>query len=654
VKHSQTGYVPGIDGLRAVAVLSVVLYHVAPQWCPGGFTGVDVFFVISGFVVSRSLAANWSGSLRSFVVGFYSRRIVRLYPALVACLLGSAVMSTLFIPRSWLSNAATKTGVAAFFGLSNFALLWFDDGYFSPRVEFNPFTHTWSLAVEEQFYLVFPILFFYVWKRGGWRWLVPALGIVSLSLASWETAHAGQRAFYLLPSRFWELCAGVTLHFLTAENPTRGQALRRPMLVVGTALMGLGFAYANPSRVPFPAAVLPVAGAFLAVWGTIVPGRGLSQVYASRPLVTVGKMSYSIYLWHWPVLVLLRWTIGVESFVSMSIAIVATALLGALSYYYVENPVRRSRWIAGLGEGRIVLRGGVAIAIAALVGTMIFKAQPWLSLSRTRVMTDWHPLPWDPSPSATPPPFAGKRLFVVGDSRVGAYSTLLGELSVRDGVEVVEYFQPGCAVADLMETARPACTEFSRRIADEISARARPGDAVFLASLRSPRLCDQWKAFDVTSVRASSESRVVSQRSAVLSEAGTLLDRFERAQLHVILDAPKPVFPAPAFRCSDWFNRNNPVCRGGLSLPRAEFETFRGPVMETIAELGRRHPRLTVWDTVPTLCPHGVCAAVVENRPFFFDGDHLSAHGNRVLYPEFRALLASFWAPRFPNGYEKK
>lgn len=145
-------YIPAIDGIRAIAVLAVMVYHLNASWLPGGFAGVDVFFVISGYVVARSLAGRTNEPFGRFLLGFYSRRIRRIVPALLVCLLATTMLTILFIPESWLSSTTSQVGLYAFFGLSNFALVWFQDDYFSPRAEFNPFVHTWSLGVEEQFY----------------------------------------------------------------------------------------------------------------------------------------------------------------------------------------------------------------------------------------------------------------------------------------------------------------------------------------------------------------------------------------------------------------------------------------------------------------------------------------------------------------------
>jgi peptidoglycan/LPS O-acetylase OafA/YrhL len=217
VDHHKQPYFLGIDGLRAIAVLAVMAFHLDNQWLPGGFIGVDVFFVISGFVVTASVVNLRPASLGAFVTFFYARRMVRILPALVACLLLAALASTLFIPQAWLSDSNHKSALAAFFGISNFVLAGSSGDYFSPKAEFNPFTHTWSLAVEEQFYLVFPPLLL-SWlnartagRKNAITWAIAALSAASLAFCAWQTAHQPTQAFYMLPARFWELSCGVLL-----------------------------------------------------------------------------------------------------------------------------------------------------------------------------------------------------------------------------------------------------------------------------------------------------------------------------------------------------------------------------------------------------------------------------------------------------------
>jgi peptidoglycan/LPS O-acetylase OafA/YrhL len=261
-------YARYIDGLRAVAVVSVIAYHLNAALLPGGFIGVDIFFVISGFVVSASVGQLEGISMRQFLLFFYARRLFRIAPALIVCLVATAFAFALLVPVAWLSGTNQKTGLLAFFGLSNFVLANTDNDYFSPRVGFNPFTHTWSLAVEEQFYLVFPWLFI------GWLRRRRYLSLAQLSLgctASFVWAwHLGginpDRAFYLITSRFWELGAGVLLFQVMAlsGHPFGSPLPRSPVATIGAtvsaAVLSVGLIIVSPSSTPFPGGILPVLG----------------------------------------------------------------------------------------------------------------------------------------------------------------------------------------------------------------------------------------------------------------------------------------------------------------------------------------------------------------------------------------------------------
>lgn len=659
-KHS---YLPGIDGLRAIAVLSVILFHLDSAILPGGFSGVDIFFVISGYVVSGSLSREKQSNFFRFAVNFYARRFVRIYPALIFCLIVISILQTLLVPSSWLSTTSNKTAMFAFFGISNFALVWFNDGYFSPRVEFNAFTHTWSLAVEEQFYLLFPIVFF-VWMK--WRqrkdaagvfanWLLAGLLVGSL-LYSWiETPAYPDRAYYLLPSRLWELACGAMLFKLHAQNKllTRSENTASACIAVGLLLVGAGFAFADPKSFPFPWAVLPVSGALFAITGTVsTTGKpsskaAIGQILDNRLMVYVGKISYSLYLWHWPVFVMFRWTVGLEQPLAVAAAIALTALLGIFSYHAIERPIRQSRFVFSKTDGYVVSRSLILIALCAAFTAGVFKQQSHLSLSITKDETNWYPEPWPAahgsrlSASGT---LNGRKIFALGDSHAMAYRTLLRQLTDEQGVVVRLHTKAGCSVINLLSASTPECALFIQQSIAEIEKQAAPGDIVFLASLRMNRLSDQWKTFDEAAVmKKQLQPESFAQRSIALREADELITRLEKASLTVLIDAPKPVFKSPPFRCSDWFNSVNPVCTGGFTMRRSDLLEQRRFVMESLQTLQHAHPRLLVWDPFPSLCPSAHCSAFDGKTPLFFDGDHLSAHGNRVLYPAFLSVLLSAW-----------
>lgn len=648
-------YLYGIDGLRAIAVLAVIVFHFQPGVLPGGFTGVDVFFLISGYVVSKSLVGMAQISFGKLLIKFYAKRLLRLYPALSVMLLCTALLQMLFVPASWLSSASLNTGMAAFFGLSNISLVWSSDGYFSPRVEFNPFAHTWSLAAEEQFYLLFPALLFpwiTVSGRHGLifrlaRLVLPTLLFVSLFFSWKQSLSHPDQAYYLLPSRFWELASGAVLFLLHCHKkllPTDTMQAES-CIFGGLILITIGFIFADARAFPLPWAILPVCGAALIICGVASQPANTTigyALFASRMMCYFGKLSYSLYLWHWPVIVFLRWTVGVTTQYVLLCAAIATLLASVFSYHVLEVLLRRRVEATVKSESHHLFAGGVAIVACAVLAFGIIKAQPYLSLSVTRDSSTWYPYPEQEVEKVQQADngLSQRKLYVLGDSHAGAYRKMLSLLSSSQGVVVTEFSQAGCAIAGLIEPLKPGCEIFAHESVASILSQSAPGDIVFLASLRMQRMGDQWAVFNSDEMAHKNNSKSAGYvQVQALQQASQLIEILQKAGLVVIFDAPKPVFPSPPFRCADWFNHSNPICNGGLSVMRSVLLNRRQPVMQSLARLQLEHPGLVVWDSFPILCPSEICYAYDGNKPLFFDGDHLSGHGNRVLYPAFLSLL---------------
>lgn len=350
---SSFKYRPDIDGLRCVAVLSVLIFHLSPSRLSGGFVGVDVFFVISGYLISAIVFSEIANS-RFSVIGFYERRIRRIFPALFAMLLVcSAVMSYFLLPTEFVDYA--KSVFAATTSTSNF-YFWMHSGYFDAPTS-NPMLHTWSLAVEEQFYILFPILLV-IMRRFFPRHL--KLGVILLFVASLTASAIAVRFsptadFYMPYTRAWELLMG-TLISLGMFPRFSGKLLRNLVTVLGLAMIcysDLRFS----SETPFPgfAALVPCAGSALIIGagesGTTLVGTVLSW----RPIVFIGLISYSLYLWHWPLIVLNslgfsfnlgglvphRWEYLLLSQAASKVAIlVFSFVLAVLSWRFIERPFR--------------------------------------------------------------------------------------------------------------------------------------------------------------------------------------------------------------------------------------------------------------------------------------------------------------------------
>lgn len=653
VSSPERSHNAAIDGLRALAVLAVVLFHTNATWLPGGFTGVDLFFVVSGFVISQSLASRAQASLGAMLLDFYRRRVLRLLPALLVMLMATFVLSALFIPRAWRNEQFDQTGWAALVGFSNIVLAGQQDDYFSPGAELNPFLHTWTLGVEEQFYLVFPLLFF-VWLRGrerwpGARWLLPALTMLSLAWAGWQARSAPASAFYLLPARFWELAAGALLYqWMHKRTPRQGSDAAA---AAGLALLAAGVLIAPQLAMPVPGVLATVAGTLLLLAGVSTAGTSrIARALGCAPLAYLGRLSYSLYLWHWPLLVLLRWTYGLHGVAPWLYPVLLLAV-SAASYHFIERPLRSAAPLLRLAPAKVLAMAFPLVALCGAGAWATVEYHEQVSLSVTRNGYAWqarrYPA-WRPLEPVSAPALEGRRLFVAGDSHAAAYRTMTSMVARQTGMEVRQQDRGGCSFVNLLRASPADCQDFIEDTLSTIEREARPGDIVLLAALRMPELRGfDWQRQDAQQIyRQLLAERTPTNAQAARDEAGRVLGRLQKLGVHVVVDAPLPLFKAGAYRCSDWFNRHNPACAGGLSMSRADLERLRAPQMALLAELAAHHPSLTLWDPLPLLCGPQACSAVEDGEPLFFDNDHLSGHGNRVLLPSFRQTLIDIAADK--------
>ncbi|QQZ30594.1 acyltransferase [Thiothrix subterranea] len=329
-----------IDGLRALAVLPVMLFHAGFSTFGGGFVGVDVFFVISGYLITSIILAELETGTFS-LAGFYERRARRILPALFFVLLACLPLAWWWLlPHELVAFGESLIAVAVF--ASNI-LFWLQTDYFAATAEQIPLLHTWSLAVEEQYYLVFPLLMLLAWGLGK-RWLLGLLAVIallSLGWSEWLWRNSVEANFYLIPSRAWELLVGALAAFYWQKHPFPQGILAQIGSLLGIALLAYAVLFFNEGM-PFPSlyALVPTLGAvLLIVFAT--PATWVGQLLAFPPLVRVGLISYSAYLWHQPVFVFARLQALEEPSQSVMAALIALSLgLAWFSWRFVEKPFR--------------------------------------------------------------------------------------------------------------------------------------------------------------------------------------------------------------------------------------------------------------------------------------------------------------------------
>ena len=348
--NPNLSYRPDIDGLRAVAVLAVVLHHLAAPLMPGGYVGVDVFFVISGYLITGIISREMAQGRFSFA-RFYERRARRIFPALFAMLVVTLVTGYfLLLPSDYVSTLRGALGTLLF--ASNM-VFWRDmaAGYFAATDSgLNPLLHTWSLAVEEQFYVLFPALLLLCFRYFR-RHIVLVLGIcalMSLAGAALLVNSHSVAVFFLAPFRAWELLAGALLA-LNAVPAIRSRTVREVVAGAGLlAILAACFVYDDKTTFPGLAALAPVLGA-AAIMHAGASGPSLAgRMLQWRPVVYVGLISYSLYLWHWPLIVLTRYAMGMEPLTPYYIPVlfVFSLALSSLSYHFIEQPFRRGKRVS--------------------------------------------------------------------------------------------------------------------------------------------------------------------------------------------------------------------------------------------------------------------------------------------------------------------
>jgi peptidoglycan/LPS O-acetylase OafA/YrhL len=683
------GYRPEIDGLRAIAVLAVVAYHCSPDLFPNGYLGVDIFFVISGYVITASLVRRKHKDLRGFLLDFYARRVRRLMPPLIVCVLISAILISLFNPQP---GQMLGLGWRALLGVSNLQLYREATDYFSPATDLNIYTHTWSLGVEEQFYLLFPLL---LWSCGLARGeaalrrrLLPVLLLgATASLFCFVALQQINQpaAFFLMPPRFWELAAGALLFLLISRS--LGEAgmegiQRLPgwlPLVLLLATLGL------------PIKLTGAWSTLIAVVATtILIGSLRSETWACRwlswrALVGIGLLSYSLYLWHWPVLVISRWTIGIHGW-SLPFQVSLSLLLAWLSWRFVERPLRYASWWAkpsralALGMGSMAAAIGLLLLPIRVLATNLFVGDRAVayaavlpgSAATTAAGTTLsaryclYPQPLDAVLRRCRLLSQGKRrgrIVLLGDSHAARLFPLLGELNRREGWDVVGYGAEGQAfpaVPYILRDGRNRAEwdrrqEGFERLVPKLLANLGPGDVVLLKSWFDLYLVeDEFFAKGRRGQQLQDENGAAIDATTSRSQWVTRLEQFaERvggSGAKVVLMGPHPVFPGslesvPAQLCLPmWFRPNLPEsCPATFKVNRATALARIEPLLHDLRRAAASNPHLLLFEPFNHLCPSSSmkCSAIENGQVVYTDNNHISRAGSLSLLRPFNAFLSS-------------
>jgi len=637
---SHLAYRPDIDGLRAVAVLAVVLFHAFPGWLRGGFVGVDVFFVISGFLISSILLRELQGGSFTFA-GFYARRARRIFPALILVMASCLAFGWVALfPDEYAQLGKHIVGGAGF--VANL-FYWAQVGYFDTAAETKPLLHLWSLGIEEQFYIVWPVVLLLAWKRRMNLLLVVAvLALVSFLFNVGGVARYASATFYSPASRAWELLLGAGLSCLhaRASGLAPGAALRLPRLSpnllawTGAALLaaGLGF-ITREHRFPGWPALLPAVGALLIIGAG--PGAWFNRVVLSnRVLVWVGLISYPLYLWHWP---LLAFAQIVESRVPApeirAAAVLLAIVLAWLTWRLVERPLRSRKSVVA------VL---VALMLACAGAGSIIYLKDGL-----------------PARQAIQDSLANVRALVVVEDQPKAAAC-----KARYGFASIYQY---CAMSDVAKDPTVVLIGDSHAyhmLFGLSKFYEERGDNLLLLSTRFPYwglVSDGNPYQDVTQAMLEKALSMETVKTVVISthlrfytspEAQTVVDaaretfrRFLAAGKHVIFVRDVPSLGFDPRSCIKRAGVASSATRMPCAITRAEWDLQMEHHDQVVARLAKEFPQVEWFDSAAPLCDERHCHAMIDGRLMYRDENHLSHEGDLLIGRHFAEHIKRQAAP---------
>lgn len=622
-----------VDGLRAVAVVSVVLFHAGFEVCSGGYVGVDVFFVISGFLIAGTL--DRKPRFGFSLADFYERRMRRILPALFLVMAVCVLPAVLMLAPEEFERFSTSLAATTLY-LSN-VYFWSESGYFAPAAEEQPLLHTWSLAVEEQYYLIFPLLLIALRNRSRRTLLISLLvaWLLSLAACEWGSERMPGATFYLAPFRAWEILTGALL----ALGPgKRLKALPRVFREAG-GVVGLGLIITSVALLdadtPFPSvwALLPTIGSALVILGAW-PDTAVGRLLALRPFVAVGLLSYSFYLWHHPVFAFARLSqIGEPTKATFVMLSACSLALAALSWKFVEQPFRRRGFLSrkevfGLSFGAsvcFVALGAAGLYSKGFPGRFSPEQQAVFASARSSPMRDechsHGPGGLAPDDACVYGASPERPVWaVLGDSHVVELAFALGERVGREE-GVLHLSRSGCPPALTYEAERVGCTGWTKD-AFAFLKNTPSIQNVVVGYRHSYHLFGGGSAFDQRRPEILNEGNPDALRDLYLGGFAELIRGLAQDGRTVYVLTPVPELDADIDKY---------VRLGGQTSPPgrrvAEYETRNRLIRSAAVELAENADSVVLVDVADVLCDDSRCHSVADGEALYFDDNHLSIAG---------------------------
>ncbi len=629
--HPTLKYRSDIDGLRAIAVLSVILFHINAQWMPGGFLGVDIFFVISGYLITLILTKEVDETHKINISNFYKRRIKRIIPALLFVLIPTFLVGLFFlIPTDLL--ALSKSMIWAFFSTANiYFFSSVDTGYFSLGSNELPLLHLWSLGVEEQFYILWPfvvlILLKYVHTLRN-RILFPSiLFIGSLVWAHLIIDSNHSFAYYMLPTRTWELLAGAIIALLVHSGFRVKGFINEIMAVIGLVLIVLSFIFVSESdSVPGLGAVPVIIGASLLILSGTMYQTFIGRILSIKIFVAIGLISYSAYLWHWPILAYLRYAF-VEIDISIAIAVIIfTFIMATISYFFIETPLRKNN----MSSKKVAILYFILPAIL-ISGMSIFtikaiesKSQwvfPWEEF--TKFKSDIQSADryehncqyrrfvaesiYNEERCAYPEGTKHTQAFLIGDSNAGHYLGMLRVFADKYGFS-------------LQNTTISACPIVKNNTFDWVGPVHKVGCSVYCASV-----FEEAKKYD-TVIVGGIWSEYYKQKGFQKGLEKSIKYLAKNVK-HIILLAQVPIFKNYNFKCA----------MRRIRIKNIDCAThFNHKLQDNISNeflynIAKKYTNVEYFSIQQQLCSTKGCSPYIGDEPVYYNAHHLSLKGSAII-----------------------
>lgn len=635
-------YRPEIDGLRAIAVMSVILFHAGFTWIPGGYVGVDVFFVISGYLITSILLREHSAGTYS-LRDFYERRARRILPALYVVMAVCVPLGWWLMPPDQLVGLG-KSMIATVAFVSNL-FFGFTTDYFDRATELKPLLHTWSLGVEEQFYVVFPLLLALTSRWGPRRQVkcFAAIAIASLGYAEFAWRFIPDGHFYSALGRAWELVVGATIAYLGIHRPSSPGRAATLGASAGLALVLVSIFLFSPD-IPFPGlyALVPTIGSALII-RYATSANPVGAVLASRPFVGIGLISYSAYLWHQPIFAFLRIAEG-PSLTGPAFApvLVLVLVLADLSRRYIERPFR-SRQRIGIGALTLVCSmGAVCLAGLGAVAALTHGFPSRLDAERQVLVATAVPSPMRDACHTTGTFYRAPKdactyftepvtWAAIGDSHAVEPAYALAELLKPRHQGVLHLSFSSCGPAILYDSPTPGCTAWQREALRQLAESKTIKNVLvsfrYNLYLFGYHLPGYPKMPDVAPKIGTLDA--ADARDLIWKSFTTIIDELRKSGKHVYVVGPEPELSKPIlhvsvaspFRAGEKFD---------TGIPRAWVDT-RNRYVETRMKALPWGADLTYLDPVPLFCDLQRCHAIIDEKAMYFDEDHFSVKGAERL-----------------------